>query len=73
MKIAIAVALCLLIAWPALMPAQEAGFERAMERAAVVETVIAGSQSEQALQHPPNKNESEEAEGDEDDDEPDCE
>ncbi|MEE8342388.1 MAG: hypothetical protein V3R51_01175, partial [Gammaproteobacteria bacterium] len=66
------VALCLLIAWPAVMPAQEAGTESTAERAVVVEAVIAGSQSEQAQQNPPNKNESEEAEDDEDD-EPDCE
>ena len=73
MKIAIAAASWFLIAWPAVMLAQEAGIERSTQRAAVIEAVIVGSQLEQAQQKSPSNNESEETEDDEEEDEPDCE
>ncbi len=72
MNIAKAVASWLLIAWPAVMPAQVAGIEKYAQHAAVVEEEIVGSQSEQAQQNVSSKKESEKAEDDEDEDEPNC-
>ncbi len=72
MNIAKTVASWLLIAWPAVMPAQEAGIEKSAQRATVVEAVMVGSPSEQAQQNPASKKESEETEDEEDEDEPDC-
>lgn len=72
MNIAKAVASWLLIAWPVVMSAQEAGIEIAAQRATVSEEVAVRLQSEQVQQNPSAKKESEIAEDDEDEDEPDC-